>query len=199
MQSPAGPEHRPGGLRASARAVNMLGELGIPATPIEDHGMIVIAECARQHHLDLAAPRSLDQTVRERVVRVGVGPQQELALRAAASDQVELTGEHLLGQRHPCRRIKKSANPPPQDLTRLAPRTSERRPRVSELSEFRTITGHARLPSHSPPALIRPLQTTSVRVVPPTSATSPSTASSNEVLTAACPKEIEELEYACRS
>ena len=137
--------------------VKMLEERRIPAPPIEDHGMIMIAERARQHHLDLAPLRSLDQAVRERVVRLGVGPQQELALRAATGDQVELTGEHLPRQRHPCRRIKKSANPPPRDLTRLAPRTSERRPRVSELSEIRAITGQARLPSQ--PALLRPLQT----------------------------------------
>jgi hypothetical protein len=119
----------------------MLEECGIPAPPIENHGMIVITEGARQHHLDLAPLRSLDQTVRERVVSFGVGPQQELALRAATGDQVELTGKHLPGQRHPCRRIKKSANSPPQDLTRLAPRTSEGRPRVSGLSRIRTITG----------------------------------------------------------
>jgi hypothetical protein len=58
--------------------------------------MIVIAERARQHHLDLAALRSLDQTARERVVRVGVGRQQALSLRSlrtATSDQVELTWE----------------------------------------------------------------------------------------------------------
>jgi hypothetical protein len=60
--------------------------------------MIVITERARQHHLDLAPLRSLDQAVRERVVRLGVGARQELALRAATGDQVELTGEHLPGQ-----------------------------------------------------------------------------------------------------
>jgi hypothetical protein len=53
----------------------MLEERGIPAPPIEDHRMIVIAERARQHHLYLAPLRSLDQTIRERVVRLGVGPQ----------------------------------------------------------------------------------------------------------------------------
>src|SRR5690349_17912605 len=33
----------------------------------EDHSMIVLAERARQHHLDLVPLRSLDQAVRERV------------------------------------------------------------------------------------------------------------------------------------
>jgi hypothetical protein len=75
----------------------MFEELGIPAPAIEDHGMIVIAERTRQHHLDLAPLRCLDQTVRERVVRVGVRPQQELALCAATGDQIELTGDTLSG------------------------------------------------------------------------------------------------------
>jgi hypothetical protein len=55
----------------------MLEKLGMPAPPIEDHGVAMIARCARQHHLDLALLRSLDQAVRERVVRFGVGAQQE--------------------------------------------------------------------------------------------------------------------------
>jgi hypothetical protein len=53
----------------------MLEELGISAPAVEDHSMIVIAERARQYYLDMAPLRSLDQTVRERVVRVGVRPQ----------------------------------------------------------------------------------------------------------------------------
>jgi hypothetical protein len=127
--------------------MKMLEELGIPAPPIEDHGMLVIAERAGQHHLDLAPLRGLDQTVRERIVRFGVGSQQELSLGAATGDQVELTGEHLPRQRHSCRRIKKPANLPLRDLMRLAPRTSEPRPLVSKLSEIRAITGQAGCPA----------------------------------------------------
>jgi hypothetical protein len=40
---------------------------------LEDDRVIVIARCARQHHLDLAPLHGLDQAVHERVVRFGVG------------------------------------------------------------------------------------------------------------------------------
>ena len=118
--------------------------------------MIVIAERAWQHHLDLAPLRSLDQTVRERVVRVGVGPQQELALRAATGGQVELTGEHLPGTDIPAG-VSRSRSPP-QDHAKLAPCASECRTRVSGVSESRTITGRAGLlsPSLDPTAATNP-------------------------------------------
>jgi hypothetical protein len=57
--------------------------------------MVVVAHGARQQHMDLAPQRRMDQAVEERVVGRGVRAEQELALRAAASDQVELTRKHL--------------------------------------------------------------------------------------------------------
>jgi hypothetical protein len=63
--------------------MKMLEEFGIPAPPIEQHGVVVIAKRARQNDLDLAPLRGLDQAVRERIVRFGVGPEQEHALRCA--------------------------------------------------------------------------------------------------------------------
>jgi hypothetical protein len=56
---------------------------------------MVVAHRARQQHVDLAAQRGDDQAVEERVVGRRVRAQQELALGAAAGDQVELTRKHL--------------------------------------------------------------------------------------------------------
>jgi hypothetical protein len=44
------------------------------------------------------------------LVRGRVGAQQELALRAAARDQVELVGQHLPWERHALGLNKNSAN-----------------------------------------------------------------------------------------
>jgi hypothetical protein len=60
--------------------------------------MVVIAHCTRQQDVDLGAQRGGDQTVEEGVVGRGVGAEQELALSAAAGDQVELAWKHLSGE-----------------------------------------------------------------------------------------------------
>jgi hypothetical protein len=75
--------------------VEMLEKLGVPAKAIKHDGVVVIAERAGQQNIDLVALRGFDQAIGESVVRVDVGPKQELPLRAAAGDHVELTQEHL--------------------------------------------------------------------------------------------------------
>jgi hypothetical protein len=55
----------------------------------------MIAHRAGQQDVDLAAQRGGDQAVQEGVVGRGVRAEQELALGAAAGDQVELTRKHL--------------------------------------------------------------------------------------------------------
>src|SRR5262249_52410507 len=57
--------------------------------------MVVDAHRARQEDLDLAAQGGGDQAVQERVVDGGVGAEQELALGAAAGDEIELAGKDL--------------------------------------------------------------------------------------------------------
>src|SRR6188474_3242636 len=81
-----------GVLAARKELVEMLDELGIPAGPVEDHGVVVVAHRARQDHVDVAAHGGVDEAVEERVVGRVVWPQQELALGAATRDQVELAG-----------------------------------------------------------------------------------------------------------
>jgi hypothetical protein len=71
---------------------------------------MMVRHRTRQEHVDLAPLRGFDQTVRECVVRLIIGPQQELTLLAPTRDQIELTGEHLPGQGHPCQPIKNSTN-----------------------------------------------------------------------------------------
>jgi len=46
--------------------------------------MVMVTHRARQQHVDLAAQRSSDQAIQERIIGRRVQPQQELALGAAA-------------------------------------------------------------------------------------------------------------------
>ncbi|HSR99972.1 MAG TPA: hypothetical protein VLM79_23115, partial [Kofleriaceae bacterium] len=81
--------------------------------------MIVIAHRARQHDIDLAPPRGVDKAVQEAVVGRLVRAQQELALRAATCDQVELTWKDL-AWKHTYAAIKMLANESRRDLMQLA-------------------------------------------------------------------------------
>jgi hypothetical protein len=90
--------------------VEVLDELWISTEAIIDHRVMVIAHGTWQQHFDLGSQRGLDEAVRERVVRLGIGPQEELALGAAPGDQVEAIREHLPRYRHDRRRNKNPAN-----------------------------------------------------------------------------------------
>jgi hypothetical protein len=84
-----------------------------------DNHVIVITHRARQHDVDLAAQRGVDQAVQEAIVGRLVRAQQELALRAATRDQVELTRKDL-AWKHPSPGIKMLANLVAMDLIWLA-------------------------------------------------------------------------------
>src|SRR5215212_3386028 len=81
----------------------MLDKFGISTVQIEDHRMMMIRHCTREQHRDLVSLCRLDQTVRKGIIGIAIRPQQELALSTPACDQVELAGEHLPRERHPCR------------------------------------------------------------------------------------------------
>jgi hypothetical protein len=97
-------------LTAREYLMEVFHELGVTAPPVEDYGMVVVRHRTWQEYVDLTLLRGLDETVGEGVVGLGIWSQQELALRAPARDQVELTGEHLPRQRHAAGAIKNSAN-----------------------------------------------------------------------------------------
>src|SRR5678816_780188 len=61
---------------------------------------MVIRESAGQQDRDVAALRGVREAVEEGIVGGRVGAQQELALRAAARDHVEPSGDDLAGQAH---------------------------------------------------------------------------------------------------
>lgn len=61
---------------------------------------MMIGRCVRQQDLDAEPLRRLGQAVDECVVGLLVGAQQKLALRAAAGDHVEPTGNDLTRQGH---------------------------------------------------------------------------------------------------
>src|SRR5687767_4487798 len=86
--------------------VKMLYELGILSERVEDHCMVVIRHGARKQYRDRAPLGGFDEAVGERVVGLGIGPEQELALRAAARDQVEVPGKDLPWQGHTRRYVK---------------------------------------------------------------------------------------------
>jgi hypothetical protein len=99
-----------GVLAPGKHLVEVLDELWISTEAVVDHSVMVIAHGTRQQHFDLGSQRGLDEAVRESVVRLGIGPQEELALGAAPGDQVEAIRVHLPRYRHHRRSNKNPAN-----------------------------------------------------------------------------------------
>jgi hypothetical protein len=118
--------------------VKVLDELRVAPASVVDHRVVVVRHCARQEHLDPVPLRGLDQAVGERVVRIPIGPQQELPLRAPAGDQVELARQDRT-RRHADLAIKILASPLRRDLARLELEVAGCRP---SMSESRTGRGH---------------------------------------------------------
>jgi hypothetical protein len=77
------------------RIMEVLDELRVPAEAVVHHDVVVVAHRARKQHVDLAPQCGMDQAVEECIVGRGIRAEQELALRAPAGDQVELTWKHL--------------------------------------------------------------------------------------------------------
>src|ERR1043165_1123074 len=105
----------------------MLEELRVSAFAVVDHRVVVVTHRAGQQDLDLAPQRRCDQAVQERIVGRRVGAKQELALRAATGDQVELPRKDL-ARKHGSGASKFSTRPGRWNLVGLAPFVSDSRP-----------------------------------------------------------------------
>jgi hypothetical protein len=111
--------------------MKMLHELRVPAVAVVDHRVVVVRHRARQQHVDPVSQRGLDETVRERVICLSVRAQQELPLRAASRDQIELARQNWARQ-HAGLTIKISASRLRCDLAPLESPLAGYRPALSE-------------------------------------------------------------------
>jgi hypothetical protein len=90
-------------LAAREHFVKVLHERRVPAMPIENLGVVVIRLRVEIDDVDLEPLRRLRQAVHERIVRLAVRSQQELALRAPSRDEMKLSWKNLSRQTHAAR------------------------------------------------------------------------------------------------
>jgi hypothetical protein len=61
----------------------MLDEFGIAPVAVEDRDMVMVRHRAHEQDVDPVSKRRDEQAIEVRIVRLGIGTEQELPLRAA--------------------------------------------------------------------------------------------------------------------